>query len=147
MDSLIRRLCSASLRVIVRQNRRFHFVLWWAKVDSQFIAIMLRFASRNRSAKLSLPLCPLVGQSGLEPPTSRLSVVCSSQLSYWPVLWILAVCFRFQLIPLWWRLAGSLFCGKATAVTTCHRHVVKSRLSIPLAQHLFDSSRFSAFLR
>ena len=27
----------------------------------------------------------LVGQSGLEPPTSRLSVVCSSQLSYWPV--------------------------------------------------------------
>ena len=26
----------------------------------------------------------LVGQSGLEPPTSRLSVVCSSQLSYWP---------------------------------------------------------------
>ena len=28
----------------------------------------------------------VVGQSGLEPPTSRLSVVCSSQLSYWPVL-------------------------------------------------------------
>ena len=27
----------------------------------------------------------MVGQSGLEPPTSRLSVVCSSQLSYWPV--------------------------------------------------------------
>ena len=27
----------------------------------------------------------LVGQSGLEPPTSRLSVVCSNQLSYWPV--------------------------------------------------------------
>ena len=34
----------------------------------------------------------VVGQSGLEPPTSRLSVVCSSQLRYWPV---------------WWRLAGS----------------------------------------
>ncbi len=28
----------------------------------------------------------LVGQSGLEPPTSRLSVVCSSQLSYWPIV-------------------------------------------------------------
>jgi hypothetical protein len=26
----------------------------------------------------------MVGQSGLEPPTSRLSVVCSNQLSYWP---------------------------------------------------------------
>ena len=41
--------------------------------------------------KLSLPSFFLerkkvVGQSGLEPPTSRLSVVCSSQLSYWPVL-------------------------------------------------------------
>ena len=40
----------------------------------------------------------LVGQSGLEPPTSRLSVVCSSQLSYWPV---------------WWRLAGSNRCPPA----------------------------------
>ena len=34
----------------------------------------------------------VVGQNGLEPSTSRLSVVCSSQLSYWPI---------------WWRLAGS----------------------------------------
>jgi hypothetical protein len=25
----------------------------------------------------------------------------------------------------------SLFCGKATAVATCHRHVAKSRLSSP----------------
>ena len=44
-----------------------------------------RFQSTNIFFKV-------VGQSGLEPPTSRLSVVCSSQLSYWPV---------------WWRLAGS----------------------------------------
>ena len=34
-----------------------------------------------------LPSSVLVGQSGLEPPTSRLSVVCSSQLSYWPMWW------------------------------------------------------------
>ncbi len=34
----------------------------------------------------------LVGPSGLEPPTLRLSVVRSSQLSYGPI---------------WWRLAGS----------------------------------------
>ena len=27
----------------------------------------------------------VVGCSGLEPPTSRLSVVCSNQLSYWPI--------------------------------------------------------------
>ena len=29
----------------------------------------------------------LVGSSGLEPPTSRLSGVCSNQLSYEPVWW------------------------------------------------------------
>ena len=27
----------------------------------------------------------LVGQGGLEPPTPRLSSVCSNQLSYWPI--------------------------------------------------------------
>ena len=32
------------------------------------------------------PFQEMVGQSGLEPPTSRLSVVCSSQLSYWPIV-------------------------------------------------------------
>ena len=32
-----------------------------------------------------ISLWKVVGQSGLEPPTSRLSVVCSSQLSYWPI--------------------------------------------------------------
>ena len=33
----------------------------------------------------------VVGQNGLEPSTSRLSVVCSSQLSYWPVSELLAI--------------------------------------------------------
>ena len=35
---------------------------------------------------ISYILKKLVGQNGLEPSTSRLSVVCSSQLSYWPIL-------------------------------------------------------------
>ena len=38
----------------------------------------------------------VVGQNGLEPSTSRLSVVCSSQLSYWPVSDFF-----------WWRVPGS----------------------------------------
>ena len=46
----------------------------------------------NPLLETSINLKEVVGQSGLEPPTSRLSVVCSSQLSYWPI---------------WWRLAGS----------------------------------------
>ena len=74
---------------------------WWAKVDSIFWWIILGFASCNRSDRTSFVVdvpfvhfhcVKMVGQSGLEPPTSRLSVVCSSQLSYWPI---------------WWRLAGS----------------------------------------
>ena len=43
----------------------------WAKPPYHWLSILLRRK--------------VVGQSGLEPPTSRLSVVCSSQLSYWPV--------------------------------------------------------------
>ena len=35
----------------------------------------------------SVNLFEVVGQNGLEPSTSRLSVVCSSQLSYWPMWW------------------------------------------------------------
>ena len=37
------------------------------------------------SAFCILHLKEVVGQNGLEPSTSRLSVVCSSQLSYWPI--------------------------------------------------------------
>ena len=58
------------------------------QMDS-FELMILGFASCNRAhASICLFLCReiLVGQSGLEPLTSRLSVVCSSQLSYWPVL-------------------------------------------------------------
>ena len=38
-----------------------------------------------RSLLQSTSLREVVGQNGLEPSTSRLSVVCSSQLSYWPI--------------------------------------------------------------
>ena len=104
--TLCRKLHTASLLLLSKFQTLCWFEIWfirplpnwWAKVDSHYIAIMLRCAPRNRSAKEAFPLCPLVGQSGLEPPTSRLSVVCSSQLSYWPI---------------WWRLAGSLFCFKS----------------------------------
>ena len=42
-----------------------------------------RTQSSNSSAPIQA-LWEVVGQNGLEPSTSRLSVVCSSQLSYWP---------------------------------------------------------------
>ena len=69
-----------------------------------------------------------MGQSGLEPPTSRLSVVCSSQLSYWPsssqspLCSVSAASFasgenstRFLAPPLQnkTRFAGLLFCWDA----------------------------------
>ena len=40
-----------------------------------------------------LKVC-LVGSSGLEPPTSRLSAECSSQLSYKPIFGVGQLCFR-----------------------------------------------------
>jgi len=41
--------------------------------------------------------------------------------------------FAFCILHLkkWWAKMDSLSCGKARLVTTCHRHVVKSRLSSP----------------
>ena len=41
----------------------------------------------------------MVGSNGLEPSTSRLSGVCSNQLSYEPV--------EPRVMRFWWRLAGS----------------------------------------
>ena len=41
----------------------------------------------------------MVGQNGLEPSTSRLSVVCSSQLSYWPILVTSSCLGAFSSVP------------------------------------------------
>ena len=69
------------------------------------------------------PLRKMVGQSGLEPPTSRLSVVCSSQLSYWPV---------------WWRLAGSNrwppACKAGALPAELNPHIQSSLFRFPLPQ-------------
>ena len=83
------------------------FKKWWAK-DSLFCGKATAVATVHRTvakSRLSSPfwrislqnsvvpvLTPIrvfqevVGQNGLEPSTSRLSVVCSSQLSYWPII-------------------------------------------------------------
>ena len=65
---------------------------WWAKMDSlscgkatpvetvHWTVSKCRLSSPSQTLQSSL-----VGQNGLEPSTSRLSVVCSSQLSYWPI--------------------------------------------------------------
>ena len=91
------------------------FFLWKDFVQrTREVAIYLKSASCRCKREL-------VGQSGLEPPTSRLSVVCSSQLSYWPVfgfvrwpssLWKLFLksflcLLSFSKESKWWRLAGS----------------------------------------
>ena len=44
----------------------------------------------------------VVGQNGLEPSTSRLSVVCSSQLSYWPISASTFFKSTFLMYPLNW---------------------------------------------
>ena len=47
--------------------------------------ILAFWTQSSRSWLLFRILLEVVGQNGLEPSTSRLSVVCSSQLSYWPI--------------------------------------------------------------
>ena len=48
-------------------------------VKHHFPSLLISFGASVSSLK------EVVGQNGLEPSTSRLSVVCSSQLSYWPI--------------------------------------------------------------
>ena len=57
----------------------------WVIRDSVKSQIPLGFQSISQLPNDSI--CEVVGQNGLEPSTSRLSVVCSSQLSYWPMWW------------------------------------------------------------
>ena len=62
-------------------------------INVQFSRYILSFKKLNEAScfqgtsvnLLILMLLEVVGQNGLEPSTSRLSVVCSSQLSYWPI--------------------------------------------------------------
>ena len=55
----------------------------------------------------------LVGLSGLEPPTSRLSGVRSNRLSYKPISWIRGGCpapctlILLDILLSWWRWTGS----------------------------------------
>ena len=72
----------------------FQGTFWISRDSMKFQLIVGTSVSLFLSVNLFLEV---VGQNGLEPSTSRLSVVCSSQLSYWPI-W-----FHF----FWWRLAGS----------------------------------------
>ena len=61
-------------------------ISWWRVPGSN------RWPPACKAGALPAELTPhlgnffeVVGQNGLEPSTSRLSVVCSSQLSYWPI--------------------------------------------------------------
>ena len=64
-----------STGLFLRAGFRVHFGIPWTLVSGPWN----RFTHFQR-------FLSLVGQNGLEPSTSRLSVVCSSQLSYWPIL-------------------------------------------------------------
>ena len=53
-----------------------------------------------------------------------------------------------NLFKKWWAKMDSLSCGKATAVTICHRHIVKNRLSshfVLLPNSSVPSDRFFYF--
>ena len=58
-----------------------HLRAWWEQVDSN-----INIIAYVGSLHFSTVLAHMVGTSGLEPPTSRLSGVCSNQLSYVPVM-------------------------------------------------------------
>ena len=70
---------------------------WWAQMVICHL-LGLRLAS-GRPIFAQITCVILVGSNGLEPSTSRLSGVCSNQLSYEPIF--------LNLLRFWWRQAGS----------------------------------------
>ena len=71
--------------------------LKWTRVTLRYRVLILRISSRSFSRHL-FPRYALVGSSGLEPPTSRLSGARSNLLSYEPI-WI-------EVTPAPWRRGG-----------------------------------------
>ena len=102
--NLFKRLNEASIRIetsvsvlreVVGQDSLFcgkatavtsvHRTLVKSRLSSPFWRARLTDLEGTWSWLLFRSLLEVVGQNGLEPSTSRLSVVCSSQLSYWPI--------------------------------------------------------------
>ena len=82
-------LCLTSL-CVVKVLLSCAFRRWWAAFLESLSAVGLYFrlsACFLCLSKLALHLSVLVGLSGLEPPTSRLSGVRSNRLSYKPISW------------------------------------------------------------
>ena len=97
-----------------RRRTRGHLVLWKEKdICPQVFAIFPTITKRRRASRL---LFVMVGLNRLELSTSRLSGVCSNQLSYNP------------LVPLsgglWWRCTdsnrGPLECKSSALPTELH---------------------------
>ena len=81
LNLLFKKLSEASTLV----GTSINLFKWWRVPGSN------RWPPACKAGALPAELTPhlgiweVVGQNGLEPSTSRLSVVCSSQLSYWPI--------------------------------------------------------------
>ena len=60
-------------------------ISWWRLAGSNRWPPACKAGALPAELNPHIPFVEVVGQNGLEPSTSRLSVVCSSQLSYWPM--------------------------------------------------------------
>ena len=111
-------------KIVFYPNNKFPFML-----PSHNCIIITMFSFQGTSWALSqetqwniifmmLQSISLVESTGIEPVTSCLQGRRSPS-------WANPPNKRFE----WWAKMDSLSCGKATAVTICRRHIVKSRLS------------------
>ena len=93
----------ASLEKYISRSTLSIAALWsdstidWVDYKARFARLVIAQWNLSVEKLQSTIIKKVVGQNGLEPSTSRLSVVCSSQLSYWPI----------SAHFFWWRLAGS----------------------------------------
>ena len=89
----------------------------WGVRVLQTLALPLGHGTEYKSRNaVGVPYCFGAGDEA-RTRYLHLGKVALYRMSYTRILW----CLRSEL----------LFCGKATAVTICHRHIIKSRLSTP----------------
>ena len=96
------------IRFCMRSRMRFTitaffttFVVWWAQCGQSTFAFQRPLPFRISSSRCH-HFCGVVGSSGLEPPTSRLSGVRSNHLSYEPISVARPGALAFR-PTCWWR--------------------------------------------
>ena len=74
------------MKILPFRTRLYYFLIKTLFLCYAVVNLLFSSTTVDVLGFMAIPLNPLVGSNGLGPSTSRLSGVCSNQLSYEPIL-------------------------------------------------------------